>query len=211
MTTIGQVRVPDESDPNANIIWGPAHAVASAPRPFTFMLGLTGRNWPRQGREDGLFPSHILDTALLEPTSVTLEDRTHFAVLRDAANQIVCSRSRRDSEGRLLGTSPLALSELASQHLQGSRIPEHAFSESAASASSAIPARKSIRAHQTRRSLLRRRDFASPEALHRMVVHHANGLHKCVADGRSHKIEPALLQRFTHSIGLRGARWNLTP
>ena len=108
MTTIGQVRVPDESDPNANIIWGPAHAVASAPRPFTFMLGLTSRNWPRQGREDGLLPSHILDTALLEPASVTLQDRTHFAVLRDAANEIVYSRSRRDSEGRLLGTSPLA-------------------------------------------------------------------------------------------------------
>ena len=130
MTTIGQVRVPDESDPNANIIWGPAHAVASAPRPFTFMLGLTSRNWPRQGREDGLLPSHILDTALLEPASVTLQDRTHFAVLRDAANEIVYSRSRRDSEGRLLGTSPLASSEIASQHLQRSRIPQHAFSES---------------------------------------------------------------------------------
>jgi hypothetical protein len=130
LTTIGQVRVPDESDPNANIIWGPAHAVASAPRPFTFMLGLTSRNWPRQGREDGLLPSHIFDAALLEPASVTLQDRTHFAVLRDAANEIVYSRSRRDREGRLVGTSPLALSELASQHLQRSRIPQHAFSES---------------------------------------------------------------------------------
>ena len=61
---------------------------------------------------------------------MTLEDRTHFAVLRDAANEIVYSRSRRDSDGRLIGTSPLALSELASQHLQRSRIPQHAFSES---------------------------------------------------------------------------------
>jgi PD-(D/E)XK nuclease superfamily len=130
MTTIGQVRVPDESDPNANIIWGPAHAVATAPRPFTFMLGLTSRNWPRQGREDGLLPSHILDPALLEPASVTLQDRTHFEVLRDAAHEIVYSRSRRDSDGRLLGTSPLALSEAASRHLQRSRIPHDAFSES---------------------------------------------------------------------------------
>jgi hypothetical protein len=130
MTTIGQVRVPDKSDPNANIIWGPAHALASAPRPFTLMLGLTSRNWPRQGREDGLLPSHILDTALLEPASVTLQDRTHFAVLRDAAHEIVYSRSRRDSEGRLLGTSPLASSENAPEHLQRSRIPQHAFSES---------------------------------------------------------------------------------
>ena len=130
MTTIGQVRVPDESDPNANIIWGPAHTVASAPRPFTLMLGLTSRHWPRQGREDALLPSHILDPALLEPASVTVQDRTHFAMLRDAADEIVYSRSRRDSEGRLLGTSPLAPSELASEHLQRSRIPQHAFSES---------------------------------------------------------------------------------
>jgi PD-(D/E)XK nuclease superfamily len=130
MTTIGQVRVPDESDPNANMIWGPAHSVASAPRPFTFILGLTSRNWPRQGREDGLLPSHILDTAMLEPASVTVQDRTQFAVLRDSANEIVYSRSRRDSEGRLLGTSPLASSEIAPEHLQRSRIPQYAFSES---------------------------------------------------------------------------------
>ncbi len=130
MTTIGQVRVPDESDPNANVIWGPAHTVASAPRPFTLMLGLTSRHWPRQGREDPILPSHILDPALLEPASVTVQDRTHFAVLRDAADEIVYSRSRRDSEGRLLGISPLAPSEVASEHLQRSRIPQHAFSES---------------------------------------------------------------------------------
>ncbi len=169
MTTIGQVRVPDESDPNANIIWGPAHAVASAPRPFTFMLGLTSRNWPRQGREDGLLPSHILDTALLEPASVTLqdrthfalEDRTHFAVLRDAANEIVYSRSRRDSEGRLLGTSPLASSEIASRHLQRSRIPQHAFSESD-------------------RLLARRQEFSETER--------ANSAVACYRDWRSLKI-----------------------
>jgi len=130
MTTIGQVRVPDESDPNANMIWGPAHSVASAPRPFTFILGLTSRNWPRQGREDGLLPSHILDTAVLEPASVTVQDRTQFAVLRDSADEIVYSRSRRDSEGRLLGRSPLASCEIAVEHLQRSRIPQYAFSES---------------------------------------------------------------------------------
>jgi hypothetical protein len=130
MTTIGQVRVPDESDPNANVIWGPAHTVASAPRRFTLMLGLTSRHWPRQGREDALLPSHILDPALLEPASVTVQDRTHFAVLHDAVDEIVYSRSRRDSEGRLLGISPLAPSEVASEHLQRSRIPQHAFSES---------------------------------------------------------------------------------
>jgi PAS domain-containing protein len=130
MTTIGRLRVPDESDPNANIIWGAAHTVANAPRQFTRMLGLTSRHWPRQGREDALLPAHILDPALLEPAGATAEDRTHFAVLRDAADEIVYSRSRRDREGRLLGTSPLVPPEIAPEHLQRSRIPQHAFSES---------------------------------------------------------------------------------
>ncbi len=130
MTTIGQVRVPDESDPNASIIWGPAHAVASAPRPFVRLLGLTSRHWPRQSREDPLVPSHILNPALFESVSLTVQDRTYFSVLRDAASEIVYSRGRRDSEGRLLGTSPLLPSEIPSEHLQRSRIPQHAFSES---------------------------------------------------------------------------------
>jgi len=130
MTTIGRLRIPDESDPNANIIWGSAHAVASAPRPFIRMLGLTSRHWPRQVREDALLPSHILDPALLEPSGITMQDRAYFAVLRDAASEIVYSRSRRDSEGRLLGASPLVPSELVQVHLQRSRIPQHAFSES---------------------------------------------------------------------------------
>jgi len=40
MTTIGQVRVSDESDPNANIIWGPAHAVASGSASVHIHAGL---------------------------------------------------------------------------------------------------------------------------------------------------------------------------
>lgn len=129
VTTIAGLRVPDESDPNANIIWGPAQAVASAPRPFIRMLGLTSRSWPRQAREDALLPSHILDPALLEPATITAQDRTHFAILRDAANEVVYSRSRRDSDGRLLGISPLVTSEVVQEHLQRSRTPQHAFNE----------------------------------------------------------------------------------
>ncbi len=42
-----------------------------------------------------------------------------------------------------------------------------------------------------------------------MVVHHAHGLHKRVADGRSHKIEASSLQRSTQSIRLRSPRRDL--
>src|SRR3954447_20422137 len=39
-----------------------------------------------------------------------------------------------------------------------------------------------------------------------MIVHHAYGLHVSVADSRTDKIEPALLQVLAHCIGLSGAR-----
>ncbi len=60
-------------------------------------------------------------------------------------------------------------------------------------------------------SLVCQDGLAMPEALDHMVVHHAHGLHKRVADGRSYKIEASILQRFAHGIRLRSPRRNLTP
>ena len=48
-----------------------------------------------------------------------------------------------------------------------------------------------------------------PEALHQMIIHHAHGLHKRIADSGSYKIEAALLQIFTHSIRMRSPRRDL--
>ncbi len=57
-------------------------------------------------------------------------DRLHFEILKDQADEVVFSRSRRDKEGRLLGASPLFPGDIAVEHLSQSRTPAHAFSQS---------------------------------------------------------------------------------
>lgn len=37
-----------------------------------------------------------------------------------------------------------------------------------------------------------------------MIIYHSYCLHERVADNRSHKSEPVILQIFTHSVGLNG-------
>jgi len=54
-------------------------------------------------------------------------DRRDFeTICRTTARQLVCSRSRRDAEGRLNGMSPLYPTNSLEVHRQRARIPEHA-------------------------------------------------------------------------------------
>jgi len=46
-TTIASLHAPDESAPEASIIWTPASALAAAPRPYVWLLGLTSRKSER--------------------------------------------------------------------------------------------------------------------------------------------------------------------
>jgi hypothetical protein len=88
---------------------------------------LSSRGWPRTIQDDPLLPEHILGYPLAEYTIPQL-DRLHFEILRAQATEVVFSRSRRDKEGRLLGTSPLFPTDIAVEHLSQSRTPMHAFS-----------------------------------------------------------------------------------
>src|SRR5690606_776032 len=85
--------------------------------------------WPRGISEDRLLSDHIIPTAELDPLPVGAADRRDFAtILATSERQVVLSRARRDSDGRLLGRSTL----LQGQHeiyLRRNRVPEHAFSE----------------------------------------------------------------------------------
>jgi hypothetical protein len=54
-------------------------------------------------------------------------DRRDFdTICRTTARELVCSRSRRDAEGRLNGVSPLFPTNPPEAHRQRARIPEHA-------------------------------------------------------------------------------------
>ena len=125
--TLTSLRLPDDVAPETSIIWAPAAALAAVPRPFVRLIGLTSRAWPRHASEDPLLPDHIVPSHRLEPLPVHDADRRDFeTICRTTARQLVCSRSRRDAEGRLNGTSPLYPANLPEAHRQRARIPEHA-------------------------------------------------------------------------------------
>ena len=129
--TLTGLRVDDQVEPGAAMVWGPASAISAAPRPFCRMLGLTSRSWPRRVAEDPLLPNHVIAAELLDPLPVHEADRRDFeTILRLTDSEIVCSRARRNSEGRLNGVSPLYPHGLGETYLAQSREPEHATSES---------------------------------------------------------------------------------
>lgn len=129
--TLNGLRVDDGVEPGAAIVWGPAAAIAAVSRPFTWLVGLNSRSWPRRAGEDPLLPDHIIAAGRLEPLPVHEADRRDFQTICNMTErEIVCSRARRDSEGRLNGVSPLYPHHLGETYLAQSREAEHAASAS---------------------------------------------------------------------------------
>lgn len=112
------------------VAWMPASALAASPRRFVRLLGLNSSRWPRGIAEDRLIPDHIIPTPVLDPLPVNLADRRDFeTILATTANTVVLSRARRDSDGRLLGRSPLLAGRGDETYLRRNATPAHAFSE----------------------------------------------------------------------------------
>ena len=108
----------------------PASALAASPRRFVRLLGLNSSRWPRGISEDRLLPDHIIPTAELDPLPVSPADRRDFeTILATTAGEVVLSRARRDSDGRLLGRSPLLAGQGEETYLRRNAVPIHAFSE----------------------------------------------------------------------------------
>ncbi len=129
--TLTGLRVDDGLEPEAAIVWAPASAVAAVPRPLTWLVGLTSRSWPRRAGEDPLLPDHVIEPARIDPLPVHQADRRDFHSIRAmTASELVCSRARRDSGGRLNGASPLYPRDVRETYLAQSREPEHAASAS---------------------------------------------------------------------------------
>jgi hypothetical protein len=127
--TLTGLRVDDGLEPAASILWAPAAALAAVPRPLAWLVGLTSRTWPRKAGEDPLLPEHIVESSRLNPLPVHQADRRNFATISYmTAKELVCSRARRDSEGRLNGISPLYPRNIEEIHFAQSREPEHAAS-----------------------------------------------------------------------------------
>jgi hypothetical protein len=125
--TLASLKLSDQVAQEANIIWAPAASLAADPRPWVRLVGLSSRAWPRHQAEDALLPNHIVDSSLLDPLPVHQADRRDFdTILKTTARQVVCSRARRDTQGRINGISPLYPRARAEIYLQRARIPRHA-------------------------------------------------------------------------------------
>lgn len=124
--SLGALRLLDTAEANTSIGWMHAATLACCPRPHAWLLGLNARTWPREATEDPLLPDHLLPRQYVQ--TITDADRRAFHAIRGTvAETLVCSASRRDATGRLLGLSPLMPGE--PERLRRARIPEHAMSE----------------------------------------------------------------------------------
>lgn len=129
--TLASLRIDDGVEPEAAIVWGPASAIAAMPRPLTWLVGLTSQAWPRHAVEDPLLPAHIVKPTRLDPLPVHNADRRDFqTILAMTERELVCSRARRNNEGRRNGVSPLFPSNATEVYLVQSQEPEHAASAS---------------------------------------------------------------------------------
>ena len=128
--TLETLKQDDGLEACVSVAWMPASALAASPRRFVRLLGLNSARWPRGIAEDRLIPDHIIPTAVLDPLPVSLADRRDFeTIIATTTGDVVLSRARRDSDGRLLGRSPLLIEHSEETYLRRNAAPVHAFSE----------------------------------------------------------------------------------
>ncbi|MAB12302.1 PD-(D/E)XK nuclease family protein [Parvibaculum sp.] len=129
-STLESLKQDDGLDASVSVAWMPASALAASPRRFARLIGLNSSRWPRGIAEDRLIPDHIIPTGELDPLPVNLADRRDFdTILATTGSDVVLSRARRDSDGRLLGRSPLLATYDEEAYLRRNAVPAHAFSE----------------------------------------------------------------------------------
>ncbi len=128
--TLETLKQDDGLEACVSAAWMPASALAASPRRFVRLLGLNSSRWPRGIAEDRLIPDHVIPTSALDPLPAGLADRRDFeTILATTADTVVLSRARRDSDGRLLGRSPLLAGRGDEAYLRRNAAPAHAFSE----------------------------------------------------------------------------------
>lgn len=128
--TLETLKQDDSLEACVSITWMPASALAASPRKFVRLIGLNSSRWPRGISEDRLISDHIVPTDELDPLPVGAADRRDFeTILATTERQVVLSRSRRDSDGRLLGRSSLLRDRGDETYIRRNAVPNHAFSE----------------------------------------------------------------------------------
>ncbi|WDZ79055.1 PD-(D/E)XK nuclease family protein (plasmid) [Ensifer adhaerens] len=128
--SLQELRVPDRRDPSASAVWCPASHLATGPRPWVRLLGMTSRSWPRREESDPIVPDHVMPRRNLDPYPIPERDRHAFIkIAAHAQGGCVLSRSRRNAQGALLSASPLIPRGVQTADLKRERLPQHAFNE----------------------------------------------------------------------------------
>ncbi|WP_461329914.1 PD-(D/E)XK nuclease family protein [Bradyrhizobium diazoefficiens] len=122
-------RFESDHDPADSVVWCSARELATSPRPYVRLLGLTDRHWPRRQGNDSVVPDHVLSSAIVDVDPVAEADRRHFRIIVEAATgRAVLSRGRRSAQGGRVGRSLLSEGQ-PEEHLSRTRVPEHAWNE----------------------------------------------------------------------------------
>lgn len=129
-TTLETLNQDDGLEACVSMAWMPASALAASPRRFVRLIGMNSSRWPRGISEDRLISDHIIPTIELDPMPVGAADRRDFdTILATTEREVILSRARRDSEGRLLGRSSLLGSHTEEAYIRRNAVPVHAFSD----------------------------------------------------------------------------------
>lgn len=128
--TLETLKQDDGLEACTSVAWMPANALGASPRRFVRLIGMNSSRWPRSISEDRLISDHIIPTAELDPLPVSAADRRDFdTILATTECEVVLSRARRDSEGRLLGRSSLLGASADENYIRRNAVPAHAFNE----------------------------------------------------------------------------------
>src|SRR5690606_10574969 len=118
--------------PHSSACFMSAESLATSPRPYVRLIGLTSRDWPRQSTEDALIPDYIIPSHILDPMPRSDLDRRDYNTIKATTEKmLVLSWPRRDAESRQLVVSRLVTPQErdAARSVQLTDRPTHAFSE----------------------------------------------------------------------------------
>ena len=127
--SLQSARFESEHDAADSVVWCSAKDLATAPRPYVRLLGLTNRNWPRRQGNDSIVPDHVLSGEVVDFDPIERADRRYFRIiLESSTGKAVLSRGRRSAQGSRVGRSPL-LEDRPETQVSSARVPEHAWNE----------------------------------------------------------------------------------
>ncbi len=130
-----RMSVPEPPEFCERVAWMPAQSLAASPRKHARLLGLNSYHWPRENIKDLLLTGPGLENASesLDPLPVADADQRDFSTICNTTSEsVICSFSRYDADGKVLGRSHLLTPDIYHPTLKLFRnsSPPHAMSES---------------------------------------------------------------------------------